>query len=374
MGLKLAFLTGARSEYGLAKGLLRALAEAPWVSLEIIVSGMHLLNKFGHTADEIRSDGFHIAETVATYSEEGEPKAIEFAKTVVLVHDALQRRRPDAVFLIGDRIESYASALAAHFAGIFIIHGGGGHITTGAVDNIYRYNISNLAGLHLTTSRTAFERLRNCPLVHDSDVHLVGSAAVDAILAFKKNPKHIREYIPDMETTHFCLMTFHPATAASEPIGEVMQAAIDYIVEKGVSVLITYPNNDPGSDSVLDVIETNRNRPRVVVVPSLGAEGYYSAINDCCFVIGNSSSGLMEAPYFQKPVVNVGSRQDGRDKDVGVRDVPADKSALIRALEEGFREGWPMVQCSQLYGDGNAVARAMDAIYTTLHEIRPEKI
>lgn len=372
MALKLAFLTGTRAEYGLAKAFLRALHADPRFELEIIPNGMHLLKKYGTTVNEIRADGFPISVMVETYSEEGGPKAVEFSRTVECMSRVIRGRRLDAVFLIGDRIEAYASALAAHFAGIPIIHSGGGHLTHGAVDNIYRYNISNLADLHFATSRNAYERLCSCPLVDNTSVHFVGSVAVDAIEAFKINPKPASDIKVGLEAGQYALMTFHPVTAVSEPIEEIMQAAIDTIISLGLAVLVTYPNNDVGSEAILGVIEANRARAGVFVVPSLGADRYYAAMHDCRFVVGNSSSGLSEAPYFHKPVLNVGVRQDGRDKDAGVLDVLATPDAVGEALVQGFEKNWEPVPCNQLYGTGNSVGKGLEIILEFLISLGKE--
>ena len=363
MALKLAFLTGSRSEYGLAKALLRGLQADSRFALEVIPNGLHLLNKFGLTINEIRSDGFYIRESVNTYSETGDPKYLEFSRTLERMSVALEKFPPDVVFVIGDRIESYASALAAHFIGIPVVHSGGGHITQGAVDNIYRYNISNIASLHFATSRMAYERLSSCPGVNISNAHFIGSVGVDAINYFKRSPIPISEFVPALRGANFVLMTFHPVTSAVEPISELMQHSIDIILENNNSVLITYPNNDEGCESIFNVIDRNRQRAGVHIVKSLGAKGYYSALSDCRFVIGNSSSGVSEAPYFEKAVLNIGSRQAGRDKDVGVTDVEPNLEEVRKAIEHGFKDGWPAVMCSNLYGNGHSVDLARDIIF-----------
>lgn len=362
MALKLAFLTGARSEYGLAKALLRALQADKRFKLEIIPNGMHLLNKYGSTVNEIYADCFDVGEIVNTYSEEGEAKVVEFCRTVKLMKAALDRRRPDVVLVIGDRIEAYAAALAAHFSSIPIVHSGGGHITLGAVDNIYRYNISNLASLHFATSQGAYKMLCSCPNIDSSSVHFIGSVAVDEIMSFKSRPKSISKYVTALKARQFALMTFHSTTAKDEPIPSVMQTAINVILRRGISILLTYPNNDTGSDQILDVIEANRTRSGVFIMASLGAYGYYAALNDCLFVIGNSSSALSEAPYFNIQVINVGSRQEGREMDIGVINVDAKPDAIKSALEKGFSNGWSSVPCNYLYGRGNSSSKACDLI------------
>jgi UDP-hydrolysing UDP-N-acetyl-D-glucosamine 2-epimerase len=359
---RLAFISGSRSEYGIAKALLFALEADIGFDLEIIPTGIHLLHKYGYTVDEIIADGFYICDMVPTYIESGEPKAIEFGRTFERMSSLLARKKPHAVLLIGDRIEPYASALAAHFLGIPILHIGGGHITKGAVDNIYRYNISNLASLHFTTTKNTYERLCSTPVVDNTTVYFIGSVAIDAIMEFKKVPKPISTIVKGLIPGQFALMTFHPVTATQEPIQEIMQVAIDQILKSGFAILLTYPNNDLGSEFILEVISENRKRAGIFVKPSLGSKDYHAALNDCSFVIGNSSSGLTEAPYFNKPVLNIGVRQDGRDKDEGVTDVEPISKAVKEILASGFEACWPMVSCNNLYGTGQSVKKFINVL------------
>ncbi len=361
-------MTGARSEYGMARPLLRRLQDVEDVDIEIYPNGMHLLDRFGNTMNEIIQGDFLIPEVIHTYTEDGEPKAVEFARSLTKIYETLERQKPDAVFVIGDRIEAYSAALAAHFLKLPVIHSGGGNLTMGAVDNVYRFNITNIASLHFATSKTAWERLIRCPLVDMNTVILSGSPTVDAIIKFQQTSISISSIIRELRNRKFALMTFHPVTTLHEPISDLMQYAIDCILSNSVDVLLTYPNNDTGADLIIEVIEKNANRSGVYIQKNLGIEGYYAALRDCTFVIGNSSSGIMEAPYFHKPVINIGTRQQGRDKDVGIKDVEPTTTALEAALREGFTSSWPEARCNNLYGDGKAVARISKAIIRFLHE------
>ena len=145
-----------------------------------------------------------------------------------------------------------------------------------------------------------------------------------------------------------------------------MDACIQTIVDNDFGVLITYPNNDEGHSDIIKVIDKWSDHKCLFVSKSLGAQRYYSALYDCAFVIGNSSSALIEAPYFHKPILNIGSRQKGRDKDVGVNDIPADVKSVKKSIEEGFQQGWRGCECNFLYGDGNAIEKRKKAISKSL--------
>jgi len=155
-------------------------------------------------------------------------------------------------------------------------------------------------------------------------------------------------------------MTFHPVTRRNEPTKDIMGEAIGIILKNKFDVLITYPNNDVGYERILSEIEKWSSNPNVFVSKNLGAKAYYSALNDCTFVIGNSSSGVIEAPYFNKVVLNVGSRQEGRDKDDLVKDIGTE--SMLNAINEGFKDGWKNADCSNLYGSGDSSKKIVNII------------
>lgn len=357
-----AFITGARSEYSLARGLLRALKEDSDFELTIIANGMHLLQTYGHTITELRNDAYGRIYEVPTYSELSNEKVADFTNTVSALSIVLREILPDIAFIIGDRIEAYGAALAAHFVGIPIAHSGGGQITEGAIDNIYRYNITNLSDLHLVTSKLSQQRLRALPTVASDRVLFAGALNVDEIYSFRANPRGIDEFLDGVDSRPYALATFHPVTQGDEPIDSLLVRSVEVITSMGYNILLTYPNNDDGALPIIETILSIQNKPGVFVCESLGAEGYYAALNDCLFVIGNSSSGIREAPYFEKPIINVGNRQKGREKDVGIVDVPATAASICNAVTQGRSQGWPQPSCSNIYGNGTAVETCIEAI------------
>ncbi|MCC5915632.1 MAG: UDP-N-acetylglucosamine 2-epimerase (hydrolyzing) [Balneolaceae bacterium] len=357
---KIGFFTGARSEYGIMKNLLRAVEADSRFDYKLYVSGLHLLKQFGETIHEIKKDGFSISSAIEAFREDMEPGEHEFTQIITQLSKELKKESPDALFVIGDRPETYAAVLAAHFSDVDVIHLGGGTITEGALDNIYRYNITNLSSLHFATSQGNYKRLKSLPVLNNESVFFTGSFAVDAIKSFLNNPVSIFNTLPKLKGSPFCLMTFHSATKSAEDIHELMDQSIKLITERGFNVLITYPNNDPGYKKIMNVIDSWKNHDHVFVQDHLGALNYYAALNDCTFVVGNSSSGIIEAPYFNKPVIDVGTRQKGREKDTGVISIPCNEPALVETLSVQFDRGWPTVLGNQIYGTGNSLKTIMN--------------
>jgi UDP-hydrolysing UDP-N-acetyl-D-glucosamine 2-epimerase len=363
---KIGFFTGARSDYGIMKRLIAAVSNSQEYSYCLYVSGLHLVKKFGYTVDEIKHDGFDVKAAIQVYQEDTEPGHQEFTMLISKLAILLEQEKPDAMFILGDRSEAYAAAISCHFAGVKIIHSGGGNLTRGAVDNIYRYNISNLSDVIFATSKGSYERLLKVPILNEKELVFTGSLAIDAIKKFQIDPKPIADFVPEIASKVYVLMTFHPVTRSGEAIEEAMNDSIKTIIEMGGTVLVTYPNNDPGYPGILKVIEKWSGHEQVVVRKNLGAQGYYAALNACSFVIGNSSSGLMEAPYFNKPVINIGSRQEGREYDRNIINVECNAQAIKRVIFFGYEEGWPETKCDQIYGDGHALERIMSYFESSL--------
>ncbi|WNL27658.1 UDP-N-acetylglucosamine 2-epimerase [Arcobacter cryaerophilus gv. pseudocryaerophilus] len=358
--MKIAFISGARSDYGPVRNILKALSESNLFNLTIVAHGMHHLMSYGDTIKEIKSDSFGKLVEIVTISD-ADTKYLEFSHTINLIHEHLANSSYDFVLIVGDRLESYASALGAHFAKIRIIHFGGGHLTSGAVDNIYRFNITNLACYHFTTSKIAYETLQRLPTIETNKVFFCGSPSVDAIKFFLKEPIPITHYLHNIQN-EYVLMTFHPVTLRNEPIVEIIEHVVRFLISKHIGVLITYPNNDEKSQEIIKYIDSIKNNPGVYVMPHLGSKVYYSAIYSSQFVIGNSSSGLVEVPYFNKPIINIGDRQEGRAMDCTIVNVKAEVDAVINLLIEKLEYGWNTNNCDELYGDGNAVNNVLKTL------------
>ena len=238
-------------------------------------------------------------------------------------------------------------------------------------NNIYRYNISNLATLHFVTNTYAAERLKLCPIIPDERIFHVGSSAVDAIKLYLKNPKEASLIDSRLTRNGYVLMTFHSETMSERQkntIPEVMDEAIRTISESGTMLLITYPNNDDGSEDIIRIIEKWQDNPFVIVKKNLGANLYYVACDNALFVVGNSSSGIIEIPYFQKYTVNVGTRQSGRNAPKSVVNVPDDCDEIRRTLLQLLST--PTCNCPQenIYGDGESIGKIRSLIIDYFNE------
>lgn len=356
--IRIGFVTGARSEYGVMKRVIRDIAADDRFEVSIVATGMHFQHKYGDTINEIKRDALAPIIDAPCYVEEERDKEQDFVLLIDTLYKVFQAHPFDVVYIIGDRLEAYGAALAAHFLKIPVAHFAGGQLTNGAVDNIYRYNISNIATVHFVTNTFAKQRLLQCPIIDGNNVFHVGSSAIDSIKEYLKQPKEASEIDERLSRGNYALMTFHSETKgvlAKNTIPEVMDTSIATILGRGVKLLVTYPNNDDGSEAIIKVIEKWQDNPSVVVRKNLGSEYYYTAVDNALFVIGNSSSGIIEIPYFQKYTVNIGERQAGRNAPASVISLPDDCEQVEKALNKLLDNPVCTLPQEYIYGKGDSV-------------------
>lgn len=338
--------TGTRAEYGLLKRLIRLLDETSDITMQLLVSGTHLSTSHGMTVNEIIDDGFTIDERVPipTGSMEGVSTAHAVGAGVGLFAEALERLKPDMLIVLGDRYEAFAVASAALFMRVPIAHIHGGEVTEGAFDEAIRHSISKMSHIHFPSTETYRDRLIQLGENPDS-IFQVGSLGVEAAFELSLlTRQELEESLHVDLGSPFALTTFHPATLdAQSPLEQFESMLNALLLDSELMVLLTGANADPGGDAVNRMAaEYMKSYPeRLRCFPSLGQLRYLSAMQLCTVVVGNSSSGIIEAPSFGVPTVNIGNRQKGRvraesviDCGTGQEDISA---AIEHALSDDFR-------------------------------------
>ena len=363
-------VTVARSDYGIYRPVLRALAERDDVAPQLYVGGMHLEERFGSTIQEIEQDDFPIAERVDFLLPDDTPHAVaeSIGRGVIAFAQAFTRSRPDILVVLGDRFEMFAAAAAALPLGIPLAHVHGGELTEGAIDDSMRHAITKLSHLHFVATEQYAARVRQ---LGEEDWRIVvsGAPALDALVDFRAlDHAELRDQFGVSFERPTLLVTFHTETLEPERTvahaGEVVAAVGD----SGFDAVFTYPNADAGYSRLVELIEeTASSSDRYRVVRNFGSTAYYSAMSRAAAMVGNSSSGLIEAPSFRLPVVNVGSRQRGRVRAANVIDIQPDREAIAaaigRATSTEFRRG--LDSLVNPYGDGHAAARIVEVLATT---------
>lgn len=381
MARKICFITGTRADYGIMSGLMQRLRDTPEVQLQIIATGTHLSAEHGMTIDEILADGLRVDARVPMLGADGEPRRTVEAMGVELMGmgKALERLAPNLIVILGDRYEMLAAASAALIFGIPVAHLYGGETTEGAYDDCIRHAITKLSRLHFTST----ERYRDRVVAMGEDpttVEWVGALGADNIAHFK--PGTLEELEQSLESelgSDFLLVTFHPVT--NEPGEEEIQTnALLQALEGELSrrrVLFTMPNADTGGARVATLIRdwAGRHPGRVVTAASLGRQRYYTALAHCAAVVGNSSSGLVEAPSFSVPTLDIGNRQKGRVFGPTVTHCRSDRdsisAALHRILAPGFRAAMPCFNPYYRPGTLDRIYRVLTTVALPLPLAKP---
>ncbi len=366
---KIAVFTGTRAEYGLLRRLIGAIADDPGLELQLIVSGTHLSPEFGQTAQEIANDGFHADAIVEMLLSSNTPTGVVKSMGVALIGlaDSLRHLDPDMLVILGDRFEALAAAQAALIMGIPIAHLHGGETTLGAYDDPIRHAITQMSTLHFTSTEAYRERVIAMG-ASPSSAYNVGALGLDEIV--NEAPMSLARLGDELGfqlTSPYFLVSYHPATRSQEGsaavFGEIMRALDSF---KDHQILLTYPNADNGSREIISAIEEARNRDpsRVFAAASLGRSRYLAAMTHASAVIGNSSSGIIEAPAVGTPSIDIGNRQAGRIAGPSVLRSEADGDSIKKAIETaiGSEPIHRDLQASNPYGTGNSVPRIMQVL------------
>ncbi|QMV41703.1 UDP-N-acetylglucosamine 2-epimerase [Cohnella cholangitidis] len=357
---KICVVTGTRAEYGLLYWLLKELEAEPTVELQLIVSGMHLSPEFGSTYKFIEQDGFIINEKIEMLLSSDTPVGItkSIGLAVLSFAECLDRLKPDILVLAGDRYEILAAAQAALIAQIPIAHLFGGDTTEGAFDEAIRHSITKMSHLHFVSNGHAAKRVRQ---LGENPKHIfnVGSTGLDFV---RKATLLTKDQLSERLEFEFrkrnVAVTFHPATLDAqrpeEQFSELLHALESLGQETGI--IITKPNSDTYGRKLIEMTdEFVKSHSNAKAYTSLGQLPYLSLLSHVDAVIGNSSSGLYEAPTFKIPTVNIGSRQRGRMQASSVIDCEPNRSEISKAMTVAFA-----MDCTNTvnpYGEGRASER-----------------
>lgn len=369
MTKKIAAFTGSRAEYGLLYWLLKDIQASNSLQLQLLVSGMHLSPEFGETWSQIVSDGFSIDSKVemllSTNTSTGVVKSIGLG--LIGFADSLEKLNPDILIVLGDRFEALAVAQAAMIMQIPIAHIHGGEITEGAYDDSIRHAITKMASLHFTSTSTHRNRVIQMG-ENPGSVFNFGAIGLDHLnrgIFFSKFELS-KQLNFDLERPYF-LVTYHPVTVGDESptssFNEII-SALDAFPDFGI--VITYPNADNGGRKIIPLIDSyaKSNPERVFVATSLGSVRYLSVLKNASAVIGNSSSGIIEAPSVCVPTVNVGIRQLGRIAAESVLNCSPERNSIQSAINVAVSKAFGQVceNTKNPYGQGHVSSKIVEVL------------
>ena len=336
--MNICVFTGTRAEYGLLLPLLKRIEQDPDTELQLLVSGSHLSDRHGHTVDAILADGFTIKAQVPLPLNDDTRLGVATAmgEAITGCARALEEIKPDLLVLLGDRYECFACATAASILGYPIAHIHGGEVTEGAMDDYYRHSITKMSHLHFTSCEAYRERVIQLG-EHPDTVFNVGALGVENIMTHPLMSKEELEADLGFSMGDKCLLTtYHPVTQEEDEETQLNDFffTLETLLKDDptMTAIITGANADPGGIAIdTKAKQLAQAFPRQVYVSaSLGLVRYLSAMKYCGAVMGNSSSGILEAPSFRIPTIDVGNRQKGRERAKSVFNSPAESAVLIR--------------------------------------------
>jgi len=373
VGRRICIVTGTRAEYGLLYWLMREIADDKDLTLQIIATAMHLEPAFGHTVDQIRSDGFVVDVEVPMDLQRDDAVAIARAtgRGITGLADAFERLQPDIVVLLGDRFETLAAATAAALMRIPVAHIHGGEISEGAIDDAMRHAITKLSHLHFVAADEFRRRVMQMGEAPER-VFTVGAPGLDHLVRRAlPDRRAIAERIGLALDRPLFLVTYHPATLGeSDPVTvlDELHAALDRFPD--AAIVFTKANADAGGRAINARLESYvaAHQDRAVLVASLGSELYLAALREAAVVIGNSSSGIIEAPAAGTPTVNIGIRQHGRPQSASIVNSADKRDAIETAIRRALEPAMIQVLASQspAYGRaGDASRRIFELLRNT---------
>jgi len=334
---KICVYTSTRAEYGLLRSVLQEIQSAKTLQLQILASGMHLSPEFGMTIQEIRADGFKPDETIEILMSSDTPSAICKSMGLAMIGygEALQRLKPDMLVVLGDRFETFCMAAVAQVCRVPLAHIHGGETTEGSIDEAFRHSITKMSHLHFASCEAYRQRIIQLGEAPDR-VFNVGALGVENIrcTSLMKRSELAESIGFNLEKPYF-LVTFHPVTLEKDSSKGQFQSLLDALEAfQEYNVIFTKANSDTDGRVINHMIdEYAEKRPeRFFAVISLGALRYLSAMKYATAVIGNSSSGIIEAPSFKIPTVNIGDRQKGRIQATSILNCSPDADAIRQTM------------------------------------------
>ena len=369
---KIAVITGTRAEFGLLRPLIDLIHQSGDFELKLVVTGMHLSPEFGYTISEIEEANYKISKKVecllSSDSAVGVSKSIGLA--MIGFADAFEELKPDFVFILGDRSEMLAAATAAMIANVPIGHIHGGETTEGAYDESIRHAITKMSYLHFASTETYRKRIIQLGEAPER-VFNTGAIGLDSI---KKLPLLSRQ---DFENSinftlgkRNILITFHPVTLEENSAKDQFQNILDSLETlENTKFIFTHANSDKNGRVINTMIQdfVTKNSGKSISFKSLGQLRYLSALQYVDVVVGNSSSGIIEVPYFRIPTINIGDRQKGRIFPYSVVQANPYASSLDGAFKRVFNPSFreKIKEQEQIYGDGNSVSKIMEILKNT---------
>lgn len=328
---KLIFISGTRADFGKIYPLLKCLKQNSEIEFKIFVTGMHMLEKYGYTYIEIeREFKNHLMFFKNQQEDSSHSMDLVLSQTITGFNEQVFSYNPDLIVVHGDRVEALAGAVVGSLNNILTAHIEGGEVS-GTIDDLIRHSISKLCHLHLVSNRSAKNRLIQLGESNKS-IHMIGSPEIDVMLSddLPSLENSLQHY--DIPWDNFALFCYHPVTTELEKIKSNIENIYSALIESKINYVIIEPNNDSGTEHIYQKIILLKRNENIRSFPSISHRHYLTLLKNCNFIIGNSSSGVREAPIYAKPSINIGTRQKDRNKHETIINCSENKKDILNAI------------------------------------------
>ena len=348
---KIVFLTGTRADFGKIKPLIAILEQQANFEVFVFVTGMHLQQIYGYTLIEIERCQFKNVHTFQNHTHET-TMDLTLAKTIEGLSAFAKEIKPDMIVVHGDRVETLAGAIVGSLNNILVAHIEGGEVS-GTVDELIRHSVSKLSHIHFVSNDEAKKRLIQMGEIENA-IFTIGSPDIDVMFSTQLPSLAIAKEYYDIDYELYAIVMFHPVTTEIAFVEKYATDFVDALLADSHHYIVVFPNNDLGSKIILKAFERLQNNPRFRIFPSLRFEYFLTLLKNSQFIIGNSSAGIREAPYYGIPIINIGTRQQNRAIHADIINVDYDKESIIGALKT--IDSYQITPTKADFGQGNSAS------------------
>ena len=348
MKKKILFLTGTRADFGKLKSLIQKSECINGIDPHIFVTGMHMLGKYGMTHREVDKSNFTSIYKFINQNYHDSMDCI-LAKTIHGLSDFVKELQPDMIVVHGDRVEAMAGAIVGALNNILVSHIEGGEVS-GTIDELIRHSVSKMSHLHFVCNEVAKKRLIQIGEI-ESSIFIIGSPDLD-IMTSSSLPllKDVKDRY-DIPFKSYSVFMYHPVTTSIDMLAFNIKEAVDAMLESNDNFVVIYPNNDHGTEIIINELDRLKNNKRFRIFPSIRFEHFLTLIKKAQYILGNSSAGVREAPFYGLPSIDLGSRQHGRSNAESILHCNENKTEINRVIDLAKRSKF---KPSQEFGNGNS--------------------
>ena len=346
---KILFLTGTRADFGKIKSLIQILEKQLEFEVFVFVTGMHLQEVYGYTLIEIERCNFKNVFTFENHTHET-TMDLTLAKTIEGLSNYCKQINPDMIVVHGDRVETLAGAIVGSLNNILVSHIEGGEVS-GTVDELIRHSVSKLSHIHFVSNKQAAKRLLQMGEIKES-IFTIGSPDIDIMFSDQLPNLAVAKAYYKIDFEKYAIVMFHPVTTEIKEMQKYAETFVDSLLQDDHNYIVIFPNNDLGSQFIIDAYEKLNGNSRFRIFPSLRFEYFLTLLKNSQFIIGNSSAGIREAPYYGIPIINIGTRQQNRAVHADIINTDYSEKGIKEALSIIDSHKVPIVEDD--FGEGNS--------------------